>query len=401
MSSNKNNSEISFEQDMPVIAAAREKYVIAMPEISRRTLLGAGRGVSASLLLGQMAEAAGAASGKPSTLTAGTFSSPRHTTRYWEAGPVDGPLMIFVHGWPEIGLMWRAQVEAFASEGWHCVAPDMRGYGGSSAPAPSEAYALTEIVDDMVELHDHLGARPAIWVGHDLGSPVVGALAAHHAARSRGAVLVSVPYSPEGFALPSLLPLIDRELYPADRYPDGPWDYYRFYTTHFEQTVSDFDADIPATLAAIYRSGNPASVGKLYRSALVTLNGGWFGSTHRAPATPPDPTLWPPAEFDALVEAFHAHGFRSANAWYLNDTANIAYARAAPDGGRLRQPVLFINGHWDALCDINRSRLGEPMRRTCQDLSETNLQSGHWLPLERKTELVQAIRSWLKTRGLS
>jgi pimeloyl-ACP methyl ester carboxylesterase len=94
--------------------------------------------------------------------------------------------MIFVHDWPEIGLMWRAQVEAFAPEGWRCVAPDMRGYGGSSAPTASEAYILNEIVDDMVELHDHLGARPAIWVGHDLGSPVVGALAAHHAARSRG-----------------------------------------------------------------------------------------------------------------------------------------------------------------------------------------------------------------------
>src|ERR1700735_3850415 len=74
------------------------------------------------------------------------FSSPRHTTHYWEAGPVDGPLMIFLHGWPEIGLMWRAQVEAFASEGWRCVAPDMRGYGGSSAPTDSKAYALQEIV---------------------------------------------------------------------------------------------------------------------------------------------------------------------------------------------------------------------------------------------------------------
>ena len=186
MSSNKSNSEISFEDDMPIIAAAREKYEILMPEVSRRTLLAGGGAVSASLLLSQTAEAVGDASGKPPTVTAGAFSSARHTTRYWEAGPVDGPLMIFVHGWPEIGLMWRAQLEAFASEGWRCVAPDMRGYGGSSAPAPSEAYALKEIVDDMVELHDHLGARPAIWVGHDLGSPVVGALAAHHAARSRG-----------------------------------------------------------------------------------------------------------------------------------------------------------------------------------------------------------------------
>ena len=39
--------------------------------------------------------------------------------------------MIFLHGWPEIGLVWRGQVEAFAAEGWRCVAPDMRGYGRS------------------------------------------------------------------------------------------------------------------------------------------------------------------------------------------------------------------------------------------------------------------------------
>lgn len=61
------------------------------------------------------------------TLTNVTFSSPRHTTHYWESGPADEPLMIFLHGWPEIGLVWRAQVEAFAAEGWHCIAPDMRG----------------------------------------------------------------------------------------------------------------------------------------------------------------------------------------------------------------------------------------------------------------------------------
>ena len=384
-------------------------YEIPLPAFSRRTLLVGGTSVGARLLLGRMAEAeslaaaaaqAGTAPGTIQTLIARTFASPRHTTHYWEAGPADGPLMIFLHGWPGIGLMWRAQVEAFASEGWHCVAPDMRGYGGSSAPAASEAYALEEIVDDMVELHDHLGARPAIWVGHDLGSPVTGALAAHHAKRSRGVVLVSVPYSPESFALPSLLPLINRKLYPAAQYPDGQWDYYRFYLTHFEQTVTDFNADIPATLAVIYRPGNPAAVGEVYRSALVSRHGGWFGSAHSAPAMPPDPTLWPAADFDALVEAFRVTGFRPGNSWYLNDTANIAYAHAAPDSGRLRQPVLFVNGEFDGICDITRSRLGEPMRRTCPDLSVTNLQAGHWLPLERKTELVQAIRSWVSTKQL-
>jgi len=61
---------------------------------------------------------------------------------------------------------------------------------------------------------------------------------------------------------------------------------------------------------------------------------------------------------------------------------------------------LFVNGEFDGICDITRSRLGDPMRRACQDLSVANLPVGHWLPLERKNELVEAIRSWLKTKEL-
>jgi pimeloyl-ACP methyl ester carboxylesterase len=335
------------------------------------------------------------------TVTPLIFSSLRHTTRYWEAGPSDGPLMIFLHGWPGGGLMWRAQIEAFASRGFRCVAPDMRGYGGSSAPTVSAAYGLKEIVDDMVELHDHLGGRPAIWVGHDWGSPVAAALAAHHGARSRGLVLISVAYYPDGFALPVLVNLIDRELYPADQYPDGQWDYFRFYQTHFNDTVRDFDADISATLASVYRRGNPAAVGQVSPTAKVTANGGRYGPAHRAPPTLPDNTLWPSSDFDLLVDAFQSRGFRSANAWYLNDVANIAYARAAPDGGRLNQPVLFINGEWDPICDITHNRYGDSMRRACPDLSVSNLQAGHWLPLERKAESVHAIGSWLKAKGFN
>jgi pimeloyl-ACP methyl ester carboxylesterase len=116
------------------------------------------------------------------------LATARHATAYLDAGPADGPLMIFVHGWPELSLVWRAQIEHFAAAGFRCIAPDMRGYGGSSAPKATNAYAVQELVADLVDLHDALGAKPAVWVGHDWGSPVVAALVARQPHRGRGVV---------------------------------------------------------------------------------------------------------------------------------------------------------------------------------------------------------------------
>ena len=362
--------------------------------LSRRSIL-RGMVVAALLFLTGAAWAM-----PPATLVSRTFSTARHTTHYLECGPADGPLMIFLHGWPELSLVWRAQMDAFAADGWHCVAPDMRGYGGSSAPAANDAYTHEQIVADMAELHDHLGGKPAIWVGHDWGSVVASSLVAHEPKRSRGVVLISVPYFPDANALPTLVPLVNRTIYPADQYPDGQWDYYRYYTTHFQSAVADLDADKAASLASIFRSADPASISKPAANALVTRKGGRFGAAHRAPPTNPDPALWPADDFTALVQSFQAHGFRAPCAWYLNDAANIAYARQAPNGGRLAQPVLFVNGDYDQMNTITGNHLGDPMRAACPDLTVINLPGAHWLPLERKTELVQAIRTWLQTKNL-
>jgi pimeloyl-ACP methyl ester carboxylesterase len=308
--------------------------------------------------------------------------------------------MIFLHGWPSISLMWREQMNAFAAEGWHCVAPDLRGYGGSFAPEAEDAYALKEVVADMVEFHDHLGGGSAIWVGHDWGSALAGELAAHEPARCRGVVLTSLAYQPEGHALETIVPLVDRTIYPREQYPDGQWDYYRYYTTHFDAAVADLDADSAGSLASIFRPGDPAAVGKVSPNAVVTRNGGRFGKAHRAPSIQPDPSIWPPTDFDQLVQAFTVNGFGPACAWYLNDDANIAYAREAPDGGCLYQPVLFINGDFDQICSISDNSQGDPMRAACPNLTVTSIPAGHWLPLERKAEHIQAIRSWLQNNGL-
>ncbi|CAN7605725.1 alpha/beta fold hydrolase [Neorhizobium sp. LjRoot104] len=85
----------------------------------------------------------------------------------------------------------------------------------------------------------------------------------------------------------------------------------------------------------------------------------------------------------------------------MNDAANIAYARRAPNGGQILRPVLFVNGEYYQINTINGNRYGEPMRAACPDLTTANLLGAHWLPLERKPELVQAIRAWLQDKNLS
>ena len=327
-----------------------------------------------------------------------TVETSRHRTVWIEAGPSDGPLMIFIHGWPELGLVWRAQLDHFAAAGWRCVAPDMRGYGSSSAPGAVSAYTVRELATDMVELHDALDGQPAVWIGHDWGSAVAWAMASHHAERCRGVVNLCVPYLARGLALPNVLPLVDRALYPIERYPVGQWDYWLFYREHFGRASREFEADVEATLSLLYRTASGEIVGKPAFSAGIRANGGWFGAARRAPATPRDEALLGQADFDGLVAAFKSTGFAGADAWYLNDAANLAYAAEASKFGRLTLPALFLHAALDTVCDTVHSRLADPMREDCADLTEVIIEAGHELMLERPAEVNAAIGEWLNRK---
>jgi epoxide hydrolase A/B len=98
-----------------------------------------------------------------------------------------GPLVVLCHGWPELSYSWRHQVGAIADAGFHVVAPDMRGFGRSSAPADIAAYSIFDTVGDMVALVAALGETQAIIVGHDWGAPV-----AWHAALFRPDIFTAV-----------------------------------------------------------------------------------------------------------------------------------------------------------------------------------------------------------------
>jgi pimeloyl-ACP methyl ester carboxylesterase len=319
---------------------------------------------------------------------------------YLESGPPDGPLMIFVHGWPALSIMWREQLVHFAAHGYRCVAPDMRGYGDSSVPPQPEDYALEEIVEDMVELLHGLGAERAIWIGHDWGSPVVWALAAHHPELCRGVISLCVPYFAQGFAPATLVPLVDRNAYPEAKYPAGQWDYQIFYQTAFDAATETFEADLPATFKALYRRGDAREKGRPALTARISRDGGWFGGSGRAPDLPRDPMVLSEQDLARYVVAFARTGFAGPDSWYVNTERNLAYAARSLDGGKLALPVLFLHAGFDAICETVDSRMAEPMRRDCADLTEQVLDTGHWMPQEQPAQVNAAIEAWLGARGL-
>lgn len=325
----------------------------------------------------------------------------RHRTSCLDLGPADGPLIIFVHGWPELGIVWRAQLDHFAAAGWRCIAPDMRGYGGSSVPGNPEAYEMRELIVDMVELHDALGGEPAIWVGHDWGSAVVWQLAVSENARCRGVVSLNVPYLPDGFGLKSVVPFVDRVAYPIDRYPLGQWDYMQFHVDSPVQAAKQLEANVPVFVASGLRRASADVLGKPNVFASIRAQGGWFGPAGPPPPMPPDPAILSAEDYEAMVQALEANGFEGPNSWYRNEQANRDYASEFAGRGRLTLPVLFLGAAWDVLLVTAHTRLGEPMRVACSDLTEATFEAGHWLAQERPLEVNAAIDGWLVSKGLT
>jgi pimeloyl-ACP methyl ester carboxylesterase len=324
--------------------------------------------------------------------------SARHTTAYLACGAEKASPIVFVHGWPELSLSWRHQLPVFAALGFRAVAPDMRGYGGSSVYARHEDYALEHAVQDMLELLDALGHERAIWVGHDWGSPVAWALASHHPERSLGIANLCVPYFAQGFTPQSFLPLIDRAVYPEAEYPLGQWDYQEFYVENFDRACGDFEADVASTVKALFRAGNPAGRGKPARTATIRRDKGWFGGAGKAPAVPLDTSVLTPEDLGRYVGALERNGFFGPDSWYMNRARNAEYAQGAPNGGRLTLPVLFLHAAYDYVCETVTSRLAEPMRRDCRDLTEVTVNSGHWMAQEQPVAVNAALARWLATR---
>ncbi|MCP5181749.1 MAG: alpha/beta hydrolase [Pseudomonadales bacterium] len=311
------------------------------------------------------------------------------------SGPTDGPLIIFVHGWPELSLSWRHQLPVLGALGFHAVAPDMRGYGNSSVYARHEDYAQELVVGDMLALLDALGRDKAIWVGHDWGSPTVWNIASHHPDRCHGVASLCVPYFTLERGLEHAISLVDRAVYPADQYPAGQWDYQLFYLEDFQKATQTFEANTRNTVQLLFRKGDPAGQGKPAATASTRANGGWFGPLDAAPEVPIDTDVVSETDVEIYAESLSRNGFFGPDSYYMNHQANAAYAASAVNDGRLDLPVLYLAARYDYVCESVRSGAAAPMREMCSDLDELIIDSGHWMAQERPVEVNSALVSWL------
>ena len=331
-------------------------------------------------------------------VTEHTLKTDRHMMGYLACGAADAPLLIFVHGWPELSLSWRHQLPVFAELGFRCLAPDMRGYGRSTAYARHEDYALEQSAIDLIALLDHCGASKAVWIGHDWGSPVVWGLASHYPDRCHAVANLCVPYFAKSFGPQSVTGLIDRGLYPAETFPAGQWEYQLYYRENFARAQTVFEANVRDTVKALFRKGGASAIGKPSRTAMVRIEGGWFGGADRAPDVPVDSDVLTEADLAAYTAALTRNGFFGPGAWYMNHEANAAWSATAVNEGKLDMPVLFLHGRYDTTCDTMHSRLAEPMRQDCSDLTEVVVDSGHWMAQEKPVAVNAALARWLAVK---
>ncbi len=113
-----------------------------------------------------------------------------------EAGDPAGEPVVLLHGFPETAHCWRHQLPALAAAGYHAVAPDLRGYGGSDRPTTVDAYAAPKLVGDIAGLIRALGHESAHVVGHDWGGGLAWGLAGNLPEMVRSLTILNAPVGP-------------------------------------------------------------------------------------------------------------------------------------------------------------------------------------------------------------
>jgi len=295
-----------------------------------------------------------------------------------------GPVVLFVHGFPELWYSWRHQLEFIPTHGFTAAAMDVRGYGGSSKPDPIAAYTMRELASDVAAVAKALSDEPVVLVGHDWGAPIVYHTALLHPDRVRAVAGLSVPHFPGGDQY--FLDVID-EIY-AGKF------FYQLYFQKEGPPEEEFAENLKGNLKKLYfgASGDsPVNMNETTKPRDARLFDGTPDLDFELP--------WlTDAELQIYVDAFAAGGMRGPLNRYRAQRLDFEQLTELR-GKYVDQPACFIAGSKDLVRSfIPGVDLYADPSAGCADFRAGTIVegAGHWVQQERPVETNAALLAFLK-----
>ena len=295
-----------------------------------------------------------------------------------------GPLIVMVHGWPELWYSWRHQIGPLAKAGYKVAAIDVRGYGGSDKPYEIRAYDMQTMMADIIGVIDHFGADQAILIGHDWGAPICWNTAALFPERVSTVSGLSVPYRKRAtISFPALW-----EIFYKDRF---------FYQRYFQKegvAEAELERDVGVSLRKFYYaiSGDAPNMDHWKNR---DLDGGLLEGM---PDPDPFPDWLTKDDLDYLTTEFTAGGFRGPLNRYRNQTVDFD---ELPQMGvpPIHQPSCFIAGSDDLVRNLIPGHDGyvDPSEN-CTDMRVCKIIAGkgHWIQQEAPDRVTDALLGFLR-----
>jgi pimeloyl-ACP methyl ester carboxylesterase len=330
------------------------------------------------------------------------------------------PLVLLLHGFPELAFSWRKVIAPLAKAGFHVVAPDQRGYGRTtgwdgSYDGDLRSFRMINLVRDMLALVSALG-YPEVHavIGHDFGSPVAAYCALIRPDVFRRVAMMSAPFGgpPQRRSAPaSDINAALAKLHPARKH------YQSYYSTReADRNMSECSQGIHAFLRAYYhyksadwRENRPYPLKAWSAEELAKLPTYYIMNAHQGMAETVAPYMPSKSEIDdgnwlsdeelaVYAGEFGRTGFQGGLQWYrCNLPGSINSEIDLFSGRTIDVPSLFVAGK----SDWGVYQVPGSFERM-QDSACTNMQgaylvdaAGHWVQQERPRETLDLLLPFL------
>ena len=346
----------------------------------------------------------------------------------YEEGVAEKPLLLLLHGFPELAFSWRHQLPVLAAAGYHVVAPDQRGYGRTTGgddrfDGDWQASHMLQLVDDAVALVEALGHRHvACVIGHDFGSPVAAWCALTRPDVFHAVVMMSAPFAgppPSTDALAVHQKITDVVHGLGSLQP--PRQHYQWYYSGPDANADMWQAPqgLHAFLRAYYHvksadwtPNQPHPLAGWTAQAWAELPDYYIMGAHDtmaqavAPFMPSSEDIaacqWlPDTDLSVYVGEYQRTGFQGGLQWYRCGTDAALFARLGQQwGGKtIDVPSAFIAGASDWGVYQMPGAFEAMQTKACSQMRLCQLipHAGHWVQQERPDEVNALLLGFLKS----